>query len=261
MFDRRARRADGADLRRQILAATVSEPQGRGWLVRVPLRMPHGLLRALVLALIAAAILGTALLGVGLLHVAPPTPTGLASEFIRPFEYKLPSNTTILPTAVEPNVFAWVAGPDIPASLDGDASAAEQARASSAARIIVASGEEAWIGGFKLRTRPEDFLADLRDLGNVPMSAVAETTLDGRRALNVMLPGADGIQVLYLSGPGLNKNDYLLMDLPERLTVADVDGVTVLVLIWAKPADALGAWLPIADEFVSSIHFKGGDQP
>ena len=40
-----------------------------------------------------------------------------------------------------------------------------------------------------LRTAPADFLADLRDTAGVSMGEIVETTLDGRPALTVMLPG------------------------------------------------------------------------
>ncbi len=43
--------------------------------------------------------------------------------------------------------------------------------------------------------------------------------------------------------------------MPSRLIVSEVDGSTIFIVIWARTAQELEAWLPIADEFVESIHF------
>ena len=42
---------------------------------------------------------------------------------------------------------------------------------------------------------------------------------------------------------------------PSPLTVADVDGRTILVQAWAASASDLDEWLPTAKEFTDSIHF------
>jgi hypothetical protein len=45
---------------------------------------------------------------------------------------------------------------------------------------------------------------------------------------------------------------------PNRLIVANVDGKVMFVVIWARTAEGLEAFLPTAMEFVDSIHFVGG---
>jgi hypothetical protein len=260
MFEQRARRADDAGLRAEILNATVAQRQVRGWRIGLPWVFPRGLVRALVLALLAAAVGIAALLAVGSLTREPP-PTGAAPEFIRPFVYAIPADTKIQQTALKRELVVWRLGPDIPNAPD----VAEPAGGSGAAGIVVGSAETAWSHGksgrFMLRTAPAEFLADLRDTAGVSMGEIVETALDGRPALTVMLPG-DGGSDIHVTGrlQGLSQ-DFVMVNMPARLTVADVDGATIFVMIQARTEQGLDAWLPVADELVSSIHFEKGNQP
>ena len=87
------------------------------------------------------------------------------------------------------------------------------------------------------------------------MGPIDETTLDGRPALTVMLPGTGGSDIhvtgrtLGLGGP------YVQVTMPSRLIVSEVDGTRSSSSIWARTAQELDKWLPVADEFVRSIHF------
>lgn len=260
MLDKRAARADVAGLRGEILFATAAQPQVRGWRIGLPSMFPPGLARALILAILAAALGVAGLLAAGSL-TDEPAPTGAATKFIRPFAYAIPDDRTIRMTAIRRELVAWISGPDIPNAPD----LVDPAGGSGAAGIVVGSGETAWSHGgsgrFMLRDAPAEFLADLRDTAGVSMGEIVETTLAGRPALTVMLPGAGGSDI-HVSGPieGLS-HDFVLVNVPARLTVADVDGATVFVLIWARTADGLDTWLPVADELVSSIRFERGDQP
>ena len=257
MFEQRARRADDAGLRAEILNTTVAQPQVRGWRIGLPVMFPRGLARALILALLAAAVGIAALLAVGSLTDDPP-PTGSAPKFIRPFTYAIPEDEMIRMTALKREVVAWISGPDVPNAPD----LADPAGGSGAAGVVVGSGETAWSHGksarFMLRTAPAEFLADLRDTAGVSMGQIVETTLDGRPALTVMLPGRGGTDI-HVNGPiqGLSQ-DFVMVNVPARLTVADVDGATVFVLIWARTANGLDTWLPVADKLVSSIRFLRG---
>lgn len=261
MLDRRAGQAEPVGLRGEILGATLSQPQARGWRIGLPTLLPPGLTRTLVLGLIAAAIVGVGLLGVGLLQDSSPAPTRSADVFIRPFAYAIPSDRTIRMTAVKRELVTWIAGPDLPRDPDD----MDPPPGSANAGIVVGSAETAWSHGpdgrFMLRTAPAEFLADLRDSGGVSMGEIVETTLDGRAALTVILPGTGGSDI-HVNGPvqGLSR-DFVMVNVPARLTVADVDGATVFVLIWARTANGLDTWLPVADELVSSIHFERGEQP
>lgn len=132
--------------------------------------------------------------------------------------------------------------------------------------IIVASAEQAWAHGnggrFNVQTAPPRFIDDLRENGRVPMSVVAQTTLAGYPALTVMLlgtgdVGADITDVHVTANTPLAglTGDNVLLSVPSRLIVADIDGDTVFVLIWARTAADLDAWMPAANEFVESIQF------
>jgi hypothetical protein len=275
MFSRRARRVDPDGLRDQILAATAVVSQTRGWRIRLQaFRNPP---RALVLALLATGLVGMAILGSGTLREPPPG-TRIAETFIRPFEYALLPDETMRLATLQRALVAWTSGPDFAAP--DPVSSPEEDRPiwqpmSAAGGIIVASAETAWSHSpssrFTLRTAPGEFIADLRDTARVEMGEVAETTLDGRPALTVMLSGIGGFDIHVagdparspgpfngLGGPG---GDAVLLNVPARLIAADIDGSTVFVLVWAHTTEDLDAWLPVADKFVSTIQFKEGSKP
>lgn len=265
MFDHRARRADAVDLRGPILTATSSQRQRGRWRVLLPVLVPPRLTRVLVLALIAAAFVALGVVGSGALRGdLPPvlTPTATAAGFERPFEYAIPPDSTIRSSvgARRREVFAWVDGPILPFGAESIEPYGGQNPAGNARGIIIASAEQAWSHGnsgrFMLRTAPSEFITDLRDTASVPMGSIDETTLDGRPALTTMLPGTGGTDI-HVRGPitGLSLDNYVLVNLPSRLIVADIDGTTVFLLIWARTDADLLAWMPVADEFVDSIHF------
>ncbi len=262
MFDRRTDRADATGLRARILSATAAEPQARGWRVRLPFDVPQMLPRALVLPLLAVALLGMALLGVGVIRLQP-APTGLATEFIRPFEYAAPDDDTFRLTVARRELMAWSSGPHVETPHEPNAALPLAPNPWDARGIYVASAAEPWShrseGRFMVRTAPAEFLADLRDQVGIDMGQIAETTLDGRPALSAVLPGTGGSDVHLYGHMGVG-SEFVLVSVPARLTVADIDGTTVFVLIWARTSDDLEVWLPIADRLVSSIHFTRGDQ-
>ena len=92
------------------------------------------------------------------------------------------------------------------------------------------------------------------------MGEITEVTLDGRPALASMLPGLGAVYDIHVRGSmehGLTQyEDYVVVDAPARLTVADVDGTTIFILVWARTPDELTRWLPVADEFVASFRFE-----
>ncbi len=112
-----------------------------------------------------------------------------------------------------------------------------------------------------LKTAPAELLADLRDNTGVHMGTIEETVLDGRPAWTAMLSGVGGYDI-HVTGrmKGLS-GDFVILTIPSRLTVTEVDGTTVFILTWARTAADLDAWLPVADELVASIHFLPAEQP
>lgn len=267
MLDRRAHRAEAVDLRGPILAATLLARPRRRWSSVLLVPMSPRLVRALILALIAVAITGLVLVGSGAFqrHQAP---TGTATAFVRPFEYAVPAHATLHPSIGESRreVVAWVEGPDHAPDTDSRSLYGGQSVGSgSLGGIVVASAEQAWSHGsgerFMLRTAPAELIADLRDTAIVPMGPIGETTLDGRPALTVTLVGLTTSDI-HVNGPidGLSQ-DAVLLTAPSRLTVANVDGTTVFVLVWARTAADMEALTPAADAFVASIHFLPANQP
>jgi hypothetical protein len=53
----------------------------------------------------------------------------------------------------------------------------------------------------------------------------------------------------------LPSNDYIRLDIPSRIVVAEVAGSTIMVDAWAGTPDDLASWLPVAQEFIDSIDF------
>jgi hypothetical protein len=90
MFADRAGRADAADLRGAILAATAAQRQGRGWRIRPSALMPRTpTARVLASGLVTAALLGLALAATGgrpdtIQPSPPPIPTTAPSTIATP---------------------------------------------------------------------------------------------------------------------------------------------------------------------------------
>ena len=273
MLDRRAGRADFVDLRGPILTATRSERQRRGWRVGHPVLVHPWLARALLLAAVVTAIAGLGLIGSSALQT-DQAQRGTAAEFLRPFTYARPADEAFKSVGGgSRNMVAWVLLPDRPGRPDPSHSAtARQPSISGVKGIVVASAGQAWAHGnggrFNVQRAPSGFIADLRDVGRVPMGAVADTTLAGYPALTVMLLGTDVVgaditDVHVTANTPLSglTGDNVLLNLPSRLIVADIDGETIFILIWARTPDDLVAWLPTAESFVDSIHFDERSQP
>jgi hypothetical protein len=224
-----------------------------------PSPIPARWTRVLILAMIATALVVLGIVG-SALRREDPTPKLLETTFDPQFEYAMPAGPDMQVSGNRlPEMVAWFRGPDTwpNSSIEttGGQPAPWQVRG-----VAVGSGDGAWSHGddgrFMLRTAPADFLADLRDTAGVRITAIDETTLDGRPALAATLPGYGGTDI-HVNGrmTGRGGGPYLRVQLPSRLTVADVDGSTVFVLVWARTPTELETWRPVADSFVSSIHF------
>jgi hypothetical protein len=270
MFDRRARRADGTDLRGSILSATLGLEQRRTWGARLRAIARPGRARVLILVLIAVMLAAAALVATGALRVDRAL-TSTTTEFVPRFEYVLPIETGLRPASGGPQrqIIAWIDGPDLHPFGDGDQPYGGQRPETGNRRgIVVAATRTPWshsdAGRFFLRTAPAQLLADLQTTAGVPMGAITQTTLDGRPALTAeLLPVA--INDIHVSGSlaGISElTDFVTLYTPAHLTVAEIDGTTVFVLVWARTTEDLEAWLPIGNRFVASVHFvQEGEQP
>jgi len=218
------------------------------------------IVRILILALIAMAIVGLGVAGAALLR-EDATPKELQSTFFRHFEYAFPVDSAMhASNNADPAMVAWAGGPDTwdGATLDTEDGSSQPHRR-QVRGVVIGRGGETWSHGnggrFMLRTPPAEFLTDLRDTANVPMGPIQQTKLDGRAALTVMLPGTGGTDI-HVTGrtQGLG-GIYVRVTMPSRLIVSELDGDTVFVFIWARTAQELDKCVPMADEFVTSIHF------
>jgi hypothetical protein len=266
MFERRTRQADVEDLRTSILVAIADERQRRGLRALVRRLLPTAPSRVLVLALITTAAVAGGLVVSGVLRVDLDQ-RGTAASFVRPFDFVIPTVDRLRLRIEGSGMVAWTNGPDLsPTPSPDSVSSGRQPSPSERRGIIVGSADSAWSHGgggrFMLKTEPHAFLTDLHDNAGVQMSDINEATLGGRPALTVLLSGAGGTDIHVSGGmQGLASGPYALVNLPSRLTVADIDGVTVFVLVWARTADDLDAWLPEADAFIGSFRFHEVGQP
>jgi hypothetical protein len=270
MFERRSRRGDGAGLRDLILTATTTTAQERRWYPRNRTRFPRPIAYAFIAALLVLAIVALALIAAGAFrHDSAPTPTQTAEWFVRPFEYAIPAGSGLRPVADGPHrdVIGWVEDSDGPPAHSADPLlggvtpdfGGQRPESGIARGIIVGSGEKAWSHAgdrFFISPTPAAFIADLRDRSGVAMGPIVETSLDGRPALTTVLAGTASNDI-HVDGSitGLNFGPFVLVNNPARLTVTEVDGETIFILIWARTTTDLDAWMPVADRFVDSIHF------
>lgn len=224
--------------------------------------------RTLLLGLLVLALVAIGLAGASALRRDPSPMAPLReSAFVVPFEYSVPPGSLIRSTVSNSAMVAWVGGPDVVPSPFEAGNPAQQPAPSNVRGIIIGRGSEAWShsssGRFMLRTSPAGFLLDLREIANVSMGTIEQTTLDGRTALVTSLPGAGGTDI-HVTGhmQGLGSiSSYAIVNLPSSLIVADIDGTTVFILIWARTVADLETWLPQAHALVDSIHFLPEGQP
>ena len=274
MFDQRSRRGDSSGLRDLILATTTTMAQERRWSPHESDRPPQAIAYAFIAALLALAVVALALLGSGAFR-QDPGPKATTEWFERPFEYAIPAGSAMRPAADGPHraVIAWVEGPDVspgpsPDPLEGQTLTdyGEQRPASGKVRgIIIGSGERAWshaASRFFLNPAPAAFIADLRDRSGVAMGPIVETSLDGRPALTTVLAGTANNDI-HVDSPitGFASGPFVLVNDPARLIVTEVDGETIFILIWARTPADLEAWMPVADQFIRSIHFLPEGKP
>ncbi|MEO6350282.1 MAG: hypothetical protein ABIP53_06490 [Candidatus Limnocylindrales bacterium] len=112
-------------------------------------------------------------------------------------------------------------------------------------------------GRVAIRTAPADLLADMQRLGGMTFSDPVASTYDGRPALftnrvegSHSCPTAD----LHIGG-ACATGCSLVLDYAGSSILLEVDGKTVIIDMWAETSEELASWLPIASDFVYSIHF------
>ena len=284
LFERRAAGTVPADLAATIADLTGAQPQRRHWWDR--LRPTPGRSRraplVIAIALLAAVAIGGAVFVVAgqpaepestpapsptELSATPPAPS-LAGDLIhttfvgRQLEYRLTPKLDLVRVEGSGSMMAFVPGgrPNYERTERGDV-------VSGARGIVVASTRSAVThpcpmvdGGSSrvpVREAPEAFLEDLRAIGGAGLTDPMATVFDGRPALEVRLDlAANQCQAadFHVSGGGLGSG-YVLLSVPTRLTLTQVEDWPIAVQVWAATDEDLEAWLPEADEFLKTIHF------
>lgn len=196
----------------------------------------------------------------------PPTvpPVALADGFVRPFVFAMPADGAArrFDMSDPRDVFGFVEGP---VTAVGDHRYGSLQSNGGVRGLVVASLEGAVThacpranGGaasrVAIRTDPSTFLEDLHTIAGVGFGTTAPSTLDGLPGLSVRVNVTASRCTFADFHPGAG-GDFIALTMPSQLTIVEVDGVTVVVDIWARTEAELSAWLPSANAIVESIHF------
>jgi hypothetical protein len=200
---------------------------------------------------------------------APASHLSQVTSFARPFEYALPDSGTLQTTVSDPKIVALV---DRHGTPPGAVPGAEERGVTI---LVIDSpfihGCPGQPGRRRIRNTPAEFLEDLRVRNGNALSPPDATLLDGRPALVTTpsqepppaepAPAASFVDCPpEIGGSDLHFDDEVgegavQLFVPSRLIVARIDGLTLLVEIWAQSQVEFDAWLPTAMELVDSIHF------
>ena len=103
------------------------------------------------------------------------------------------------------------------------------------------------------------FLEDLRTIADVETGEPVETMFDGWPAIATTIDPASAqceVADYHVNGSNIEGGWVDLM-LPSRLVVADVDGMPIVLQVWASTQADLEAILPAATSFLDGVHFTG----
>ena len=209
-------------------------------------------LSALLLVVMAGAI-G---IGVGLIRPVPPAPspeadrslTSDALNFDRPFSYTLPPDSSLELARQSAAIYRF--------------EGADRGVAIFAVRAgSTTEGCQPELGRSDISGTASEVLENLRVIGGLGIGAESRTTLDTHRALTADVDPRratceGGADIHVPDMPSFN--DFVPLDIPGRLILADVDGLVVGVQIWTAQPEDLEGWIPTASEFVATIHFLTG---
>ena len=110
---------------------------------------------------------------------------------------------------------------------------------------------------------PRMFLEDLRTIGGIEIGELVDTTFDGRPAIAVTIdPGAARCDAadFHVNGASIG-GGYVQLRVPSRLLVTDVDGMPIVLQVWASTSSDLEAVLPAATSFLDNVRFTGELNP
>ena len=207
-----------------------------------------------------------AIASVATAQVSPaPTARSDASRFFaQPFEYTVPATIDPAATMSETSVL-WALAEGIPDTAPPYGSVQSDARETGARGVLVADVTQAFahpcpgVDGGRSRVEvgdgPTAFVDDMQTIAGLALKDVSEATLDSRPATAARSGRKSKCETADIHLPGFATPDRIELGVPSRIIVTDVAGSTIMVQAWAGTREALEAWLPIADEFIDSIHF------
>ena len=114
-------------------------------------------------------------------------------------------------------------------------------------------------GGIVVGRDPASFVAGLRDVVGLAVSEPGVAQFADRPAVsaNVSAGAASGWKHIDVQIRRDQPPDCVVdFTLPSRVTVADVDGLLVLVQVWAADEEGLQAWLPTATALVETMRLS-----
>jgi hypothetical protein len=213
-------------------------------------KLAVGAAAVVAVALIGAYLLGRAPNNIGNQSPTPPGVSGSAVNFARPFDYVIPDGSGLVLLDATTNLYNFEVGGG---SGDEQGLAIREVGWISINPCAPAEGRRQFRGG-------QDGLAQyLESVPGLAVSDPIEMTVDGRqaRAVDVVAqPEGDCPEIYLWPEAPLPFTTMVTPGRTSRMVITDVDGVTVVILIWARDLDA---WLPTATAFINSIQF--GEAP
>lgn len=174
----------------------------------------------------------------------------LAERFAWPFEYSVPTGTVV--TTASRSLYAFTEGSTdtYPGSGYEDVRGVRGVTVSFGMPAGTHAAGDAR-GGLPLR--PEAFFEDLRGNPAVSIGPVASASIGGLAARRADVHGVEGWGGAY---PDLHMGEGVMaLNFPGSLTVAEIEGGSLVVHIWAATEEELAVWRPIAAGIVESIRF------
>ena len=138
---------------------------------------------------------------------------------------------------------------------DGDADYVLSAARGIVVAEVTLGQSHGSLAGVRLGETPESFVAGLRDLAGFTVLDLNPARFADRPAVTayVSTGATSGWKHIDRRTSAGDLDCVVDFTLPSRVTVLDVDGLLVLVEVWAANEEGLRVWLPIADAVLESM--------
>ncbi|HEY7464218.1 MAG TPA: hypothetical protein VH987_07240 [Candidatus Limnocylindria bacterium] len=212
-----------------------------------------------VAALLVMGAIGLAVLGSLPRPQPQPTPPARAAirveDFVVPFTYSLPamhSGRLASVGGAEPAVI-YATGRTFSRGL-------EVFLVTGGVHNCLSPAAPGSVGFISVSEDPSAFLLGLRDIAEIGLQSIRQTTLGNLPAWGAEVdPTGNTCSLtpnqLHETGLGIGRPEPTL-DRPGRLIVARIEDTTIAALIWATSEEELSEWLPIGQAYVDSFVFS-----